>query len=218
MTDERLVPSQDLLDAVDRDLTPVRPARLPWRRVLGVAPLGAALMLAVPLVAGPRVDIGTLGPFVAWGLSIGQLGLGLLAIWMALRDGMPSLALPRLALGIMLAAGAGAVAAVTLVTYSISPTVLAEGLPRPGVFCFAGTTSVGAPLLGAVALLMSRSLPSTPMLAGGLYGMGAGLTADAAWRLGCPVSDPTHVLSAHAGAVLLLAVTGMVWGMRGSRT
>ena len=56
--------------------------------------------------------------------------------------------------------------------------------------------------------LAARALPTRPALAGALYGLGAGLMADAGVRLFCWVSAPAHVLVAHGGAILCLAAAG----------
>jgi hypothetical protein len=45
-------------------------------------------------------------------------------------------------------------------------------------------------------------------VAGAVYGLGAGLMADAGVRLFCWVSAPAHVLVAHGGAILFLALAG----------
>jgi hypothetical protein len=58
------------------------------------------------------------------------------------------------------------------------------------------------------AVIIGRTMPARPWLAGALIGGGAALSADATWRLMCPVSDPWHVLTAHAGAVVTVAVAG----------
>ena len=43
----------------------------------------------------------------------------------------------------------------------------------------------------------SRAFPLRPRIAGALYGLGAGLMADAGWRLFCHFSNPAHVFGAH---------------------
>jgi hypothetical protein len=45
-------------------------------------------------------------------------------------------------------------------------------------------------------------------VAGALYGLGAGIMADAGVRLFCRVSEPSHVLIAHGGAILSLVALG----------
>jgi hypothetical protein len=81
---------------------------------------------------------------------------------------------------------------------------------RADTFCVRGSLAAGAPLLFLAGWWLGRSLPGQPWLAGALFGAGAGLTADAGWRLVCPVSDPWHVLVSHTGAVVVLATIGAV--------
>jgi hypothetical protein len=84
----------------------------------------------------------------------------------------------------------------------------------PGVFvryaweCLEMATVAGVPLLLLAAALAARALPTRPALAGGLYGLGVGLLADAGVRLFCWVSDPWHVALAHGGAILALVASG----------
>jgi hypothetical protein len=63
----------------------------------------------------------------------------------------------------------------------------------------------------ALILLVARAFPLRPRLAGALYGIGAGLIADAGWRLFCHFSDPVHVFGAHTlgiAVVVLIAIVG----------
>lgn len=48
-------------------------------------------------------------------------------------------------------------------------------------------------------VLAARAYPTRPVVAGALLGLGAGLMANAGWRLFCHFSEPAHVLSAHVG-------------------
>jgi hypothetical protein len=64
------------------------------------------------------------------------------------------------------------------------------------------------PILAAAAWLAARALPTRPAVAGAVYGLGAGLMADAGVRLFCWVSAPAHVLVAHGGAILFLTAAG----------
>ncbi len=52
------------------------------------------------------------------------------------------------------------------------------------------------------------------IVAGALAGLGAGLVSDASWRLYCHVSDPGHVLVAHAGAIVALTAIGAAGGWK----
>ena len=62
--------------------------------------------------------------------------------------------------------------------------------------------------IAASAVLSTRAFPLRPAVAGALYGLGAGLIADAGLRLWCEFSAPAHVLAAHLGAVILSMALG----------
>ena len=97
----------------------------------------------------------------------------------------------------------------TLVTERVVPAAV-----PPGVFvryaweCFWMAAVSAVPALAAAGWLAARALPTRPAVAGALYGLGAGLMADAGVRLFCWVSAPAHVLVAHGGAILCLAAAG----------
>jgi hypothetical protein len=74
--------------------------------------------------------------------------------------------------------------------------------------CFAGTLASATPPLLVSAWLVARAFPLRPAVAGLLYGIGAGLMADAGWRLFCHFSDPGHVFGAHLAAVAASALVG----------
>jgi hypothetical protein len=64
------------------------------------------------------------------------------------------------------------------------------------------------PALALAAWLVGRAYPLRPLVAGALYGAGAGLLADAGWRLFCHFSDPAHVFAAHTLAVCVTSAAG----------
>lgn len=215
----RSAPPDDLVARVAADLRPVRPLEPPFRRVLMHLPLGLAVFLGLPLYVGLRADAGTLGPLVTWGASAAQVALGVWLLWAGAREARPGQRLPiRLITSALVSAGA-VVAALTALTSVISPTALSESLLpwRAGAFCFRGSLTVGAPMLFLAGWMLGRALPGQPWLAGALFGAGAGLTADATWRLVCPVSDPWHVITGHGGALLTLTVIGSIGGYVAAR-
>ena len=78
--------------------------------------------------------------------------------------------------------------------------------------CVSRPFLLGLPALAIVGVLVWRGLASRRVLAGALAGLGAGLVSDASWRLYCHVSDPGHVLLAHAGAIAAQAAVGAAAG------
>jgi hypothetical protein len=187
----------------------VRPLRPPQTRALLLLPLGLGLMIAVPLVWGWRSNLLQLGPFVAWGLSATQALAGIAIVGAALREAIPGRELSGRALVATAGAALALFTGLTWLTSQVAPFAI-----PPGVFgrwfweCFATSAEASVPALAAAAWLASRALPTRPIVAGGLYGLGAGLMADAGLRLYCQVSTPLHVILAHGAAILVLAGSG----------
>lgn len=212
-------PPPDLLARVAGDLRPVPAAAPLATRVLWWTPVGLVLFLGVPLYFGLRVDANVLGPWITWGASACQVALGIWMVWAGGRESAPGRRLPWRLSSAALILAASVIVFLTAVTFAVSPTVPPAALTywRAGAFCFRGSLVVGAPLLFLAGWLLGRSLPGQPWVAGALFGGGAGLTADAGWRLVCPVSDPWHVLVGHGSAVVVLTIVGSVgayWAAR----
>lgn len=201
-------PPAALIAEVSRDLHPVRPWPAPWRDALRLSPLALGIIIVLPLLVGLRRDALAVGPLVMWGVSLAQVAVGIALIWMATREGRPARRLPRGVVGVALAAAGFIVVAVSFVTFSKSPTHVPHGIPPwiAGMVCYVGSTVAAAPLFLLAAWLHSRFVSPRPALAGGLYGAGAALTANAGWRLICPISTPWHVLTAHGGSVITIAL------------
>jgi hypothetical protein len=201
-------PPAELLAEISRDLRPVRPWPAPWQEALRLSPLALGIIVALPVLVGLRRDAVAVGPLVAWGVSLVQVALGIVLIWMATREGRPVRRLPR---GVVLAVLAGAgfmVVAVSLLTFSKSPTHVPSGISPwlVGMVCYLGSAVAATPLFALAAWFHSRFVSPRPALAGGLYGAGAALTSNAGWRLICPISTPWHVLTAHAGSVITISL------------
>jgi hypothetical protein len=88
-------PPESLLAEVSRDLRAVRPWPTPWRDALRLSPLALGIIIALPVLVGLRRDAVAVGPLVVWGVSLIQVGLGIVLIWMATREGRPARRLPR---------------------------------------------------------------------------------------------------------------------------
>jgi len=95
---------------------------------------------------------------------------------------------------------------------AIIAAALRESVPHSavavGVACFRTSAVAALPALIASAILSARAFPLRPVVAGALYGLGCGLIADAGLRLWCEFSAPSHVLSAHVGAIVLCMLLG----------
>ena len=208
MTDR--VPA-DLLRLIHADCRGVRPLPPPWRRALALTPVGALLVLAVPLFWGWRSNFALLGSGVAWGLSGVQAIAGLFVLGAALREAVPGRILSSRVLAVTMGAAVVLVAGVTLITAATAPNVVPPNLwVRFAWECFGEAAISGLPLLAAVVWLAARAAPTRPALTGALSGLGAGLVADAGVRLYCWVSEPAHVLVAHGAAILTLMAIGAI--------
>lgn len=205
---ERHVPGE-LLRAVERDLRPVRPLASPAWRAFALIPFGVLLVIAIPAFWGLRANVTTLGAVGTWGLSGIQALAGLLIVGAALREAIPGRTLSAAAVGTTIAAGIAIVVGVTLMTYAIAPTVVPDAARVRWLWeCVGMAVMSGVPALAMVAWLVSRALPTRPAIAGAIYGLGAGVMADAGVRLFCWVSAPMHVLVSHGGAILLFVIAG----------
>jgi hypothetical protein len=196
--------------AIKSDLRPVRPLPPPARRVIRLAPLVALTLVAASSVFALRRDAATLGWILTWGASATQAAFALSLIALALHNAVPGRTLTRSAL--LLAAGSvlGFSLVATLRTWDLSPTMIVPQLVGwVGRVCFVGTVVSAVPLLAAAAVLTSRAMVVRPWSSGALYGLGAGLGADAGWRLFCHYSDPLHVLATHTGGVLAATLIGV---------
>jgi hypothetical protein len=203
-----------LRDEVARTLRPVKPLASPRRRTAVFVPLAGLLLAAVPLLWGLREDAAVVGALPLWAGSALQavLALGLLATALAEcvpgRLHAPSTLVARAALAV------GFMIALTGATFLVSPNFV-PGLHDAGYFriCLTRSFGLGLAPLAMAGLLLRRGLATRPVVAGALAGLGAGLLADAGWRLFCEVSDPAHVLTAHAGAIALLGIAGAFAGV-----
>jgi hypothetical protein len=187
----------------------VKPLAAPRRRALALLPLGGLLLVGIPAVWGWRSNLSELGTAVAWGLSALQALAGLLIVGAALREAVPGRELSAKAVVLTFGAAAVVFGGVTLVSnLMVRVLVPPEAWVRWAWECFGMAAISSVPPLAAAAWLASRAWPTRPALAGALYGLGAGIMADAGVRLFCWISTPSHVLVSHGGSILLLAVVG----------
>jgi hypothetical protein len=171
-----------------------------------------ALLLAVPLALfDVRTDVDRVSPLATWGLSGLELAAGLALAGAAFREVVPGRSAGKGTLAAVLAAGLLLPPVVMLLTWYASPVVIPAGFWRTFTSgCFLQSAVDGTPVLAIFLGLASRGLPARPACAGGLAGLAAGTVADASWRMVCVVTQPSHVLVGHFGAVLALALLGAV--------
>jgi hypothetical protein len=201
-----------LRDRIARDLTPVRPLRPPLVRALALVPLAAAVMIAIPALHFFRPDLAAIGFVRAWGFSIGQAVAGIVIVAAALRESIPGRSLSGAVIAAIVVCGLvvpAALLALTSATFTIGPAPGREVVD--GVGCFRASAAGALPALMVAAFLAARALPARPSIAGALYGLGAGLIADAGLRLYCEYSLPEHVLLAHGGAIAASMLGGVAF-------
>jgi len=198
--------------AILGDMTPVRPLLPPWKRLALVAPIIIGV-LAMPFIYQQLRETGDIGVLLSWVPVAVQvfLATGLLVI--ALREGVPGW---RVSTGIIFAMVLAAYSLqilVNLLIFMQTPVNAgATGVLETWMSCFRVESLIGIPILVLVAWLVSRALPCRPLLAGFLAGTGAGIAAEASWRMICPNSDPGHVLLGHTGGIFILGLTGFLLG------
>jgi hypothetical protein len=196
-----------LRTAIAADLTPVQPLASPARRAMTVVPLAVVLLVAAPLVFAFR-DLAALGWFWSWGASIVQTIVGVTVITLALREAVPGRSLGRSALVTVISAVALLLLAVTFGSWSASPITVARAWWEIGGMCLVGSATSALPAIVLASILVVRAFPLQPARTGAMAGLGAGLLADAGWRLFCHFSEPAHVVIAHLGGVAAAALIG----------
>ena len=203
----------ELRERLVADYAPVRTLRSPWARALSIVPLAIVALIAAPVAFNvrPGADLGWLG---VWGLSIAQSLIGLAVVGAALRESIPGRDWSRTAIAVWLAIPVVAIVGVTMVSWDASPVLLRTQWWLVGGICFAGSAATALPVVALSSILASRAYPTRPLVAGSLLGLGAGLMADAGWRIFCHFSEPAHVLSAHLAAVLMSTVIGVLAALR----
>jgi hypothetical protein len=199
----------DLRARLAADYQPVRVLRSPWLRALWCAPLAALALLAAPTFfdVRPAANLGWLG---LWGLSIAQSLIGLAVVGAALRESVPGRDWSRAAIVLWLVMPIVAIVGVTMLSWDASPVVLRAQWWLVGGLCFSGSAATALPVVALAGILAARAYPTRPLVAGSLLGFGAGLMADAGWRIFCHFSEPSHVLSAHLAAVIVSPAIGAV--------
>ncbi len=214
-------PPEALMRAIARDLRPVRPSPQPRDLALRMVPIALLVSLVILLAIGPRHDLGTLGPLLTWGASAAQFVLAITLIWIAAHESTPAGRLPRQIVYSAALAACLVVVFVTLLTFSRSPAsepvlrvppIVNELLRvKPWIMGFAcgiGSTLAGGILVLFFSWVFRNSLATRPIVAGALYGAGAGLAINAGWRIACPVSTPWHALGAHGAAIIATVILG----------
>jgi hypothetical protein len=225
MTDRSPKPPEALMRAITHDLRPVRPSPQPLYAALRMAAIALVVSSVILLAIGQRHDSAILGPLLTWGASAAQFVLAIALVWIAAHESTPAGRLPRQLVYFTAGAAFFVVVFVSLVTFSMSPA--SEPLLRVpawineklrvspwimGFACGIGSTLAGGVLVLLFTWLFRKSLAIRPVVAGALYGAGAGVAINAGWRIACPISTPWHTLGAHGAAIVATVILGALIG------
>lgn len=207
-----------LREAIEGDLHPVRPLHPAWMRIMLAVAVTAVVLAFVLAKASLRADMDQLPMWLSWGCSALQLGLGGLLVGLALREAVPGAGVPG---GVVRLAAVTALAVQILVgiaTSIYSPSIsMQSGGIASGMGCFKHEAFMALPTFVITLLLVFRALPLRAPTAGLLGGAGATVASDAVIHLLCPMSNLSHVLIWHTGAVLFFMALGWVVGFAWQR-
>jgi hypothetical protein len=225
MMDHSPKPPEALLRVIAQDLLPVTPSPRPLQLAVRMIPIALLVSSVILLAIGPRHDLSVLGPLLTWGASAAQFVLAMTLVWIAAREGTPAGRLPKQMVYFAAAASFLLVLFVTLLTFSTSPAnepvlrvpsrvneMLRASPWIMGFACGIGSTIAGGILVLLFGWMFRNSLATRPIVAGALYGAGAGLAINAGWRIACPVSTPWHALGAHGAAIIATVILGALIG------
>jgi len=216
MSGQPTVPPR-LRAALAADSRPVAPLRTPFRRSLDVALWTVVVLLAAPLLFGVRHDAEVLGVMLTFGAAVLEALAGLLVVGVALREAVPGSGVGRGRAALALVAGLAVQLSVALLTWVGGGAATSDAARHGGVSCSAMQGALGLPALAITVFLVLRALPVRPPWAGALAGLGAGLIADGAWHLVCPMCDLAHLLVWHGAATLLMTGVGWLLGVAWER-
>jgi hypothetical protein len=198
----------DYREQIAGTIVPVRPLPAPARRTSLLVPIGLLVAVFSPTLYGQRGDLGA-DPLVMWVATAAQAIVGLWILSLGFREAVPGRNISRAALAIAIALSAALFAGITIATNAASATVVPTGRElQYWKECVVGPLIVGAPFMVLATLLSARAFPTRPAMTGALCGASAGILSDSGWRLSCWISQPSHVITSHALAVLALAAAG----------
>jgi hypothetical protein len=203
-----------LREAVTADPGGVRPLRPASLRVIFAAAVIAVILAFVLANASLRADIENIPIWLSWGCSGLQLVFGVGLIWLALREAVPGGSAPRGAVRLAAVTALGLQVLIGVATSIYSPAIPLTGSGlEPGLGCLKHEALMALPTFAITLWLVFRALPLRAPTAGLLGGAGATVASDAAIHLLCPMSNLSHVLLWHTGAVVLFMATGWILGV-----
>jgi hypothetical protein len=207
--------TDDLLDALTRDLTPRPARRVAIRLALALAAGGLFSLVGVMLLLGPRTDFpAALGSAMFWTKLFYLLALAAAALGCVERLARPGGEMRRRA-G-WLAAPIAAMALVALLQWILAPTSTHRTLLMgdSAAVCPWLIITTAAPIFLALAWAMRGLAPTRLRAAGGMAGFAAGAAGAAVYALHCREAGGAFVLVWYSLGVLTPAVIGGLLGPR----
>ena len=207
--DELLASLTPMLEEEDRRPTAWL-ARLPTSARIGLAMLVGALTVVAVATIRPRSDLGDYPMARQAGILSALAVVAVLALGAALRP----LYRARLGAGAKAAVGLAALLVVTLVAATALPSDYAPSLQRFGYDAFHCMGSGGLFAVPFIAMILAvrRESTSLPWAAAAA----AGLIANAALFVFCPIEDVGHQFAGHASLVVLFMVLAVAASQRRS--
>ena len=202
----------DLREAIESNIQPVHPLHPAWMRTILAVAILAVVLAFVLAKASLRTDIDQLPLWLSWGCSVLQLVLGVLLIGLALREAIPGEGIPGGAIRMAAATALAVQILVGVATSIYSPVAMPGSGIAPGIGCFKHEIVMALPTFVVTLWLVFRALPLRAPTAGLLGGAGATVGSDAVIHLLCPMSNLSHVLVWHTGAVILFMALGWTAG------
>lgn len=202
-----------LREAIENDHRPVRPLHPAWMRTILAIAILAVVLAFVLAKASLRPDIAELPMWLSWGCSTLQLALGVLLLALALREAVPGEGIPGGAVRIAAATALAVQVLVGIATSIYSPAITMPGSGiAPGIGCLKHEAVMALPTFVVTLWMVFRALPLRAPTAGLLGGAGATVASDAVIHLLCPMSNLSHVLVWHSGAMVLFMILGWAAG------
>jgi hypothetical protein len=195
------------------DFAAVKSLMEPWKRALWLFPLSLLLMEVTLATFHLRPDHVNLGPLALWGFCALQILASYILFAVSLEACIPGSGRAPIFLLSVGLIGLVIHWIISWITFRISPN-----WPAPGQEWHLGMACLSAiGMLGILALLFGfflarAGLPMRARAAGLLLGLGAGLAAEASWRLHCPISSWNHILLFHGGGILVIIGVGVILG------
>lgn len=185
----------------------------PW-----VLLLASTILLLLVSVFGFRTDAAELGPAWLWLPSLIEMAMGMALLAVGLEEATPGHSQHQSKVAICVGAGFATHCAASVLTQRKTTGPTAHAMADNALFlCMGMELLIALPFLVAAGVILQRGLAARPARSGICLGLGAGLGADALWRLLCPYADLRHVLSSHLTGIACVLLAGMLAGFAWDR-